>query len=126
MPTIATSMWAANEQVCFFQAEDGIRDGRVTGVQTCALPIYRADHPAELFLVDLVRGGHGDEEIGCRPAGFDPHPQVHLLGGGEQRDRADLPQIHPDRVVGGGLHESCLRTAREPLTSPVTLRAFLR
>src|SRR5690348_18314166 len=27
--------------VCFFfQAEDGIRDGRVTGVQTCALPIY--------------------------------------------------------------------------------------
>src|SRR6266487_2504434 len=23
----------------FFQAEDGIRDGRVTGVQTCALPI---------------------------------------------------------------------------------------
>src|SRR5690348_17079856 len=22
------------------QAEDGIRDGRVTGVQTCALPIY--------------------------------------------------------------------------------------
>src|SRR5690348_17389361 len=24
---------------CFFQAEDGIRDGRVTGVQTCALPI---------------------------------------------------------------------------------------
>src|SRR6266481_7923709 len=25
----------------FFQAEDGIRDGTVTGVQTCALPIYR-------------------------------------------------------------------------------------
>src|SRR6266487_4190901 len=23
----------------FFQAEDGIRDGRVTGVKTCALPI---------------------------------------------------------------------------------------
>src|SRR5437870_5878608 len=23
----------------FFQAEDGIRDGHVTGVQTCALPI---------------------------------------------------------------------------------------
>src|SRR4051794_41936377 len=27
--------------VFFFQAEDGIRDGRVTGVQTCALPILR-------------------------------------------------------------------------------------
>src|SRR5438876_11381485 len=26
----------------FFQAEDGIRDGRVTGVQTCALPISPA------------------------------------------------------------------------------------
>src|SRR2546425_3784473 len=25
----------------FFQAEDGIRDKLVTGVQTCALPIYR-------------------------------------------------------------------------------------
>src|SRR5438105_9032945 len=27
----------------FFQAEDGIRDPLVTGVQTCALPIYEAD-----------------------------------------------------------------------------------
>src|SRR5207237_7374714 len=26
----------------FFQAEDGIRDSSVTGVQTCALPILRA------------------------------------------------------------------------------------
>src|SRR5439155_14682916 len=26
----------------FFQAEDGIRDGHVTGVQTCALPISSA------------------------------------------------------------------------------------
>src|SRR2546430_8491716 len=28
--------------VFFFQAEDGIRDLTVTGVQTCALPIYRS------------------------------------------------------------------------------------
>src|SRR5207245_7811532 len=27
----------------FFQAEDGIRDATVTGVQTCALPIFRID-----------------------------------------------------------------------------------
>ena len=27
----------------FFQAEDGIRDRNVTGVQTCALPIYGVD-----------------------------------------------------------------------------------
>src|SRR6476620_8548897 len=26
--------------IFFFQAEDGIRDSGVTGVQTCALPIY--------------------------------------------------------------------------------------
>src|SRR5437762_3439014 len=33
----------------FFQAEDGIRDTSVTGVQTCALPISPAHvpHPAE-------------------------------------------------------------------------------
>src|SRR2546425_9400294 len=34
----------------FFQAEDGIRDKLVTGVQTCALPIFRA-HRADLQLV---------------------------------------------------------------------------
>src|SRR5207253_8179498 len=34
----------------FFQAEDGIRDGHVTGVQTCALPIspeYHGDSRSE-------------------------------------------------------------------------------
>src|SRR5436309_14251182 len=30
----------------FFQAEDGIRDFHVTGVQTCALPIYDGAQPA--------------------------------------------------------------------------------
>src|SRR5690348_1014831 len=40
----------------FFQAEDGIRDGRVTGVQTCALPIYRIQ-PG--FLPAYARSGEG-------------------------------------------------------------------
>src|SRR5439155_6451526 len=31
---------ARSTGVVFFQAEDGIRDGHVTGVQTCALPIW--------------------------------------------------------------------------------------
>src|SRR6478609_8767138 len=31
--------------VFFFQAEDGIRDKLVTGVQTCALPIWRRTVP---------------------------------------------------------------------------------
>ena len=30
-----------NQIVLFFQAEDGIRDHCVTGVQTCALPILK-------------------------------------------------------------------------------------
>src|SRR5256885_11696691 len=30
---------ARRRRSCFFQAEDGIRDYKVTGVQTCALPI---------------------------------------------------------------------------------------
>src|SRR6266487_5996303 len=30
----------SGNQAFFLQAEDGIRDGRVTGLQTCALPIY--------------------------------------------------------------------------------------
>src|SRR5689334_24541597 len=36
----------------FFQAEDGIRDGTVTGVQTCALPILEVDVPDD----DVVLG----------------------------------------------------------------------
>src|SRR5260370_30151957 len=42
----------------FFQAEDGIRDSSVTGVQTCALPILAAscsvDHP-EVMVGEPVR-----------------------------------------------------------------------
>src|SRR5690625_5725817 len=34
-------MW---NMICFFQAEDCIRDGHVTGVQTCALPILVVHH----------------------------------------------------------------------------------
>src|SRR5256885_9478307 len=30
----------SSEYLFFFQAEDGIRDYKVTGVQTCALPIF--------------------------------------------------------------------------------------
>src|SRR6267143_1518852 len=35
---------AVNEMFFFFQAEDGIRDGTVTGVQTCALPICEVNN----------------------------------------------------------------------------------
>src|SRR5690606_40602350 len=37
----------------FFQAEDGIRDFHVTGVQTCALPIYPLSLKQINYYVDL-------------------------------------------------------------------------
>src|SRR5215510_9367004 len=40
-------------QFFFFQAEDGIRDGHVTGVQTCALPISPGPLRAETEQHDL-------------------------------------------------------------------------
>src|SRR5690625_2278222 len=42
----------------FFQAEDGIRDGHVTGVQTCALPISGYGYSVRIRgLIDLPWGG---------------------------------------------------------------------
>ena len=35
--------------VFFFQAEDGIRDRLVTGVQTCALPISKSFYSRDLL-----------------------------------------------------------------------------
>src|SRR5690606_40645003 len=37
----------------FFQAEDGIRDFHVTGVQTCALPIYDENFGSTFDVVDI-------------------------------------------------------------------------
>src|SRR3990170_6378363 len=39
---ITLSIASAALLTVFFQAEDGIRDDLVTGVQTCALPIFSA------------------------------------------------------------------------------------
>src|SRR2546426_8748513 len=54
--------------VFFFQAEDGIRDYKVTGVQTCALPISFA--PAINGLVVLLAEGQG---LGQVRDDLDPH-----------------------------------------------------
>src|SRR3984885_12929173 len=56
--------------ILFFQAEDGIRDADVTGVQTCALPILSTDtngvlkNPLSFFLsnsnlINMVVSGSG-------------------------------------------------------------------
>src|SRR3989454_5839841 len=59
----------------FFQAEDGIRDYKVTGVQTCALPICAANDlplrfriPRSAFrvgrgTVSLLESIHGPEDV---------------------------------------------------------------
>src|ERR1039457_3166919 len=46
----------------FFQAEDGIRDYNVTGVQTCALPIYEGCFASSFTAVSFSLAGG--------PAGF--------------------------------------------------------
>src|SRR5690606_15208559 len=52
----------------FFQAEDGIRDFHVTGVQTCALPIWAHRCLRHIGISDLVAeagsGGDGARDEG--------------------------------------------------------------
>src|SRR5690349_24489763 len=48
----------------FFQAEDGIRDLYVTGVQTCALPIY-SDQYGQAFAGFLAE--HAKAKLGVEP-----------------------------------------------------------
>src|SRR5216684_291329 len=71
--------------VCFFfQAEDGIRDVAVTGVQTCALPILNA-----------VRTGLGRSLLPCRIG--DGVPEVCRLSGPKPvLSREMWLIVHPD------------------------------
>src|SRR5256885_12235247 len=52
----------------FFQAEDGIRDYKVTGVQTCALPIFAVLYPVPT----LNRRFAGDGHFAGPAFGIDP------------------------------------------------------
>src|SRR6266567_7472591 len=60
----------------FFQAEDGIRDLTVTGVQTCALPILRHSVARKLppawvdFRARLKRGARRFREIDRKTRGY--------------------------------------------------------
>src|SRR5690625_6892884 len=67
----------------FFQAGDGIRDGHVTGVQTCALPIFRDYDPEQPYLLP--------------PAPVDWLPDGHLAFFiHELMDHLDLSRIYAD------------------------------
>src|SRR6266487_5417145 len=62
----------------FFQAEDGIRDGRVTGVQTCALPIYAAAS-AGSFAYRTTNWVEGESLADALRRGPRPIPTAHTL-----------------------------------------------
>src|SRR3989475_6697499 len=49
--------------VFFFQAEDGIRDLTVTGVQTCALPICRVGRPESIAVHQHLDVGSEDGRL---------------------------------------------------------------
>src|SRR2546430_3430218 len=70
----------------FFQAEDGIRDLTVTGVQTCALPIYPA---VEIRAENAVPSRVADEEPAARRVGQD------LAGEPERRWRREPLGLEP-------------------------------
>src|SRR5256885_7098447 len=58
-PVLRTGMdavFGVPESFFFFQAEDGIRDYKVTGVQTCALPIYHSALSSASSAVEVHRG----------------------------------------------------------------------
>src|SRR5256886_13606847 len=98
-------IWAnslrARYRVCcfFFQAEDGIRDLTVTGVQTCALPIC-VDNVDPVAAPVGDRGRRGDRDP---PLLLLDHP-VH--GGGAVVHLAHL--VDPARIEEGAFGRGCL------------------
>src|SRR5205807_8769588 len=83
--------------IFFFQAEDSIRDYKVTGVQTCALPIW-IDHAHLESLARSARGLAGlllrrvEERERDRRADF-----RHAVGGQMTQRRQDLARAIHDR-----------------------------
>src|SRR5437867_8647506 len=71
----------------FFQAEDGIRDRTVTGVQTCALPIFGESGTYDRR--DPPDTGHRNGAPAANPPHGPPRPE--RFG----KDRAGLERCHP-------------------------------
>src|SRR2546430_5957511 len=67
------------ERSVFFQAEDGIRDLTVTGVQTCALPIFLRTRDAE----------HGPPVLHGVARAEDLVPPEELVEGALERPRVE-------------------------------------
>src|SRR2546430_11300354 len=86
----------------FFQAEDGIRDLTVTGVQTCALPIFVVLLPAEADR-EVDRPDHDSR---------DPVDGDDLLDVRHSFDRLDHGEAD-DRLVGERLRSEERRVGKE-------------
>src|SRR5215211_6628886 len=89
--------------IFFFQAEDGIRDHCVTGVQTCALPIstgYAMEDQAALVASALNKMGLQDALVVGHSMGFDVATALASQSDGVTRSLTGLKgQRLVDRVV---------------------------
>src|SRR3712207_7414395 len=75
----------------FFQAEDGIRYIGVTGVQTCALPIYHGEVVGGAL---FVAGGDAAEPLGAVDQAL--HPVAPPVGGAVEAGPAALVALARD------------------------------
>src|SRR5690606_40939631 len=106
----------------FFQAEDGIRDFHVTGVQTCALPILDEGlaAPRDERWID------GMQDLADILLGDDPEASVNavrdaIAAGAPLTDltltlkigRASCRETVWMSVVAGGVEDACEASARE-------------
>src|SRR6266542_5302874 len=105
----------------FFQAEDGIRDATVTGVQTCALPI---SHGAGGRLVGLAAAASGHGNAGGQERSEDRTGTTH----GAQPPRTPGACWSPTLpIVAGAGHESRSGGCRpHPRSTSITSRSGKR
>src|SRR5256886_15107991 len=110
----------------FFQAEDGIRDLTVTGVQTCALPIF-SDPPERGRAAPRGRHHGRQRSLG---AGAQPTPAAGPPGGdeggargGRRRARGRGGGAHAIRLLGGELAAPCDRDLRADAATRGVYRA---
>src|SRR5690625_7860361 len=74
----------------FFQAEDGIRDGHVTGVQTCALPILSlTGRPRPTSQAHHPRRHGPAAHPGCGPRSH-RRPRPDEIGRASCREREEI------------------------------------
>src|SRR3990172_3311617 len=81
-------MCKSSTNVSFFQEEEGIRDVAVTGVQTCALPIWRPrghDRTAHLYRVGTADRAHGGDHRRRGPCAGGGDRRARVLGRGPHR-----------------------------------------